>query len=122
MRVQARLSKDTTDVTWTQASQAPILTAKGGLMHSLNPQERVRSASGWGGWALVAVPRLAAIAAVALALVGSAGTARDAAAALPPGNTGAQWNQIAEDTGVGSGTLQSEGFICMAHGSAAGVE
>jgi hypothetical protein len=83
------------------------------------PQKRFRSASVWRGWALVAVPRVAAIAAVALAIVGSAGTARDAAAALPPGNTVAQWNQIAEDTVVGSGTFQSEGLIYMAYASAA---
>ncbi len=58
-------------------------------------------------------------AAVALAFAASAGTTRDAAAALPPGNTVAQWNQIAEDTVVGSGTFQTEGFIYMAYASAA---
>jgi hypothetical protein len=87
-------------------------------MHSLMSQKRVRSASVWGGWALV-VLRVAAIAAVALAIVASAGTTRDAAAALPSGNTVAQWNQIAEDTVVGSGTFQSEGLIYMAYASAA---
>ena len=49
----------------------------------------------------------------------SAGTARTAAAALPPGNTAAQWNKIAEDTVVGSGAFQAEGLIYMAYVSAA---
>jgi hypothetical protein len=57
--------------------------------------------------------------AVAAAVAASAGTTRSAAAALPPGNTVAQWNKIAEDTVVGSGTFQSEGFIYMAYVSAA---
>jgi hypothetical protein len=51
--------------------------------------------------------------------VASAGTSPNAAAALPPGNTVAQWNKIAEDTVVGSGALQSEGLIYMAYVSAA---
>ncbi len=55
--------------------------------------------------------------AVAVALV--AGTTRNAAAALPPGNTVAQWNKIAEDTVVGSGAFQSEGLIYMAYASTA---
>ncbi len=55
--------------------------------------------------------------AVAVALV--AGATRDAAAALPPGNTVAQWNKIAEDTAVGSGAFQAEGFIYMAYASTA---
>ncbi len=42
-----------------------------------------------------------------------------ATAVLPPGNTVAQWNKIAEDTVVGSGTFQPEGFIYMAYPSAA---
>jgi hypothetical protein len=63
--------------------------------------------------------RFAAVAAAALAVAASAGTTGDAAAALPPGNTVAQWNQIAEDTVVGSGAFQSEGFIYMAYVSAA---
>src|SRR5215218_5287175 len=65
------------------------------------------------------VLRVVAIAAVALAVATSAGTIRDAAAALPPGNTVAQWNKIAEDTVAGSGAFQSEGFIYMAYGSTA---
>jgi VCPO second helical-bundle domain len=51
---------------------------------------------------------------IALALV-----ARGAHAALPPGNTVQQWNQIAEDAVVGSGPFQGEGFIYMAYVSAA---
>ena len=43
----------------------------------------------------------------------------NAAAALPPGNTVAQWNKIAEDTVVGSGAFQGEGFIYMAYASTA---
>jgi hypothetical protein len=49
----------------------------------------------------------------------AANTTRNAAAALPPGNTVAQWNKIAEDTVVGSGAFQSEGFVYMAYASAA---
>jgi hypothetical protein len=49
-----------------------------------------------------------AIALMAMAVAASAGTIRNAAAALPPGNTVAQWNKIAEDTVVGSGAFQSE--------------
>jgi hypothetical protein len=60
-----------------------------------------------------------AIAVVALAFATSAGTSPNAAAALPPGNTVAQWNKIAEDTVVGSGAFQSEGLIYMAYVSAA---
>jgi hypothetical protein len=56
-----------------------------------------------------------AVAAVAT----SPGTTRNATAALPPGNTVAQWNKLAEDTVVGSGAFQSEGFIYMAYASTA---
>jgi hypothetical protein len=59
------------------------------------------------------------MAAVALAVAAAAGTSRDAAAALPPGNAVAQWNQITEDTIVGVGMLADEGFIYMAYVSAA---
>src|SRR6266700_1253260 len=52
---------------------------------------------------------------IALALAAVA----PAAAVLPPGNTVQQWNTIAEDTVVGSGAFQSEGFIYMAYVSAA---
>jgi hypothetical protein len=65
------------------------------------------------------VLRVVTIAAVALAVAASAGTTRNAAAALPPGNTVAQWNQITEDTVAGVGTLADEGFIYMAYASAA---
>jgi hypothetical protein len=65
------------------------------------------------------VLRVVAIAVVAMAVATSAGTIRNAAAALPPGNTVAQWNKIAEDTVVGSGAFQSEGLIYMAYASAA---
>jgi hypothetical protein len=40
-------------------------------------------------------------------------------AALPPGTVVQQWNQIAEDTVVGSGAFQNEGLIYMAYVSAA---
>ena len=42
-----------------------------------------------------------------------------ASATLPPGNTVQQWNKIAEDTVVGSGAFQGEGYIYMAYTSAA---
>ena len=45
--------------------------------------------------------------------------AQAASATLPPGNTVEQWNKIAEDTVVGSGAFQPEGFIYMAYASAA---
>jgi hypothetical protein len=63
--------------------------------------------------------RILAIAVLALALGASAGTTGTGAAALPPGNTVAQWNTIAEDTVVGVGMLADEGFIYMAYASAA---
>jgi len=65
------------------------------------------------------VLRVVAIAVTAIAVAASAGTTRHAAAALPSGNTVAQWNMIAEDTVVGSGAFQSEGLIYMAYASAA---
>jgi hypothetical protein len=65
------------------------------------------------------VLRVVAIAVTALGVAASAGTTRPAAAALPPGNTVAQWNKIAEDTVVGSGAFQSESFIYMAYASTA---
>src|SRR6266487_7899 len=71
---------------------------------------------------LARVLRVLAIAVVALAVATSEGTTGNAAAALPPGNTVAQWNQIAEDTVVGSGTFQTEGFIYMAYVSAAAYD
>jgi hypothetical protein len=68
---------------------------------------------------LAQVLRVVAIAGTALAVAASAATTRNAAAALPPGNTVAQWNQIAENIVVGSGAFQSEGLIYMAYASAA---
>src|SRR4029434_5253546 len=51
---------------------------------------------------------------IAMALV-----APSAPAVLPPGNAVQQWNKIAEDTVVGSGTFQPEGCVYMAYVSAA---
>ena len=48
-----------------------------------------------------------------------AGATSNAAAALPPGNAAQQWDQIAEDTVVGSGAFQGEGFVYMAYVSMA---
>ena len=59
------------------------------------------------------------IVAVALLIGAAAGTERDAAGALPPGNTVEQWDQIAEDTVVGSGVFQNEGYLYMAYESTA---
>jgi hypothetical protein len=56
---------------------------------------------------------------IALAIVTLTWPMSPAAWALPPGNTVQQWNQIAEDQVVGSGTFQAEGFIYMAYVSAA---
>jgi hypothetical protein len=58
--------------------------------------------------------------AVALAVVAAGGTTRNAsAAALPPGNTVEAWDKIAEDTIVGSGAQQIEGFLYMSYVSTA---
>jgi hypothetical protein len=56
---------------------------------------------------------------MALVIAAASGTTRNAAAALPPGNTVEQWNTIAENTVVGSGAFQNEGLIYMAYESAA---
>jgi hypothetical protein len=48
-----------------------------------------------------------------------AGAAGSAAAALPPGNAAQQWDKIAEDTVVGSGAFQGEGFVYMGYVSKA---
>src|SRR5207247_7645900 len=58
---------------------------------------------------ILILPLLIALTLVALA--------SPASATLPPGNTVQQWNKIAEDTVVGSGTFQPEGFIYMAYAS-----
>jgi hypothetical protein len=73
-------------------------------------------------WVLAPALRVVALAIVALTVAASTGTTRNAAAALPPGNTVAQWNKVAEDTVVGSGAFQTEGFIYMAYASAAVYE
>jgi hypothetical protein len=57
---------------------------------------------------------LAAVVVVALAGLAGA-TARKADAVLPPGNAVEQWDKIAEDTVVGSGAFQIEGFVYMAY-------
>src|SRR5215831_7819246 len=63
---------------------------------------------------------LGLVAAVAAcAVVASAGALHTAAAAPPPGNAAQQWNKIAEDTVVGSGAFQGEGFVYMAYVSMA---
>jgi hypothetical protein len=59
------------------------------------------------------------VAAAALSVAVAAGSTRNAAAALPPGNTVEQWNKIAEDTVVGSGAFQNEGLVYMAYESTA---
>lgn len=63
--------------------------------------------------------RLAVIAVTAFGVAASAGTTRDATAALPSGNAAQQWDKIAEDTVVGSGAFQGEGFVYMAYVSMA---
>jgi hypothetical protein len=63
--------------------------------------------------------KLVAAAAVVAVLASLTTTPRPAAAALPVGNTVAQWNRIAEDTVVGSGTFQIEGFVYLAYESTA---
>ena len=60
---------------------------------------------------ILILPLLIALALIAPAAPGSA--------TLPPGNTVQQWNKIAEDTVVGSGAFQAEGYIYMSYTSAA---
>jgi hypothetical protein len=62
-----------------------------------------------------AVVRLLCAASLVATLMPTAG----ADAALPAGNTAQQWNRIAEDTVVGSGTFQNEGMVYMAYVAAA---
>ena len=62
---------------------------------------------------------LTAILSIALAIVMLTCPMSMAAWALPPGNTVQQWNAIAENTVVGSGAFQAEGFIYMGYVSAA---
>src|SRR5438876_11048085 len=56
---------------------------------------------------------------ITLAIVVMTCPMSEAAPTLPPGNTVQQWNTIAENTVVGSGAFQAEGFIYMAYVSAA---
>ncbi len=56
---------------------------------------------------------------ITLAILIMTCTMSQAAATLPPGNTVQQWNTIAENTVVGSGAFQAEGFIYMAYVSSA---
>jgi hypothetical protein len=63
--------------------------------------------------------RLAVVAVLALGVAASAGTAHTAAAALPSGNAAQQWDKIAEDTVVGAGAFQGEGFVYLAYVSKA---
>jgi hypothetical protein len=70
-------------------------------------------------WALLlALVGLAAHGAAASARP-SAGVSNPSAVTLPPGNAAQQWNKIAEDTVVGSGAFQGEGFVYMAYVSMA---
>src|SRR5437870_2729256 len=56
---------------------------------------------------------------IALAMVTMNSPTGKAAPTLPPGNTVQQWNTIAENTVVGSGAFQAEGFIYMGYVSSA---
>src|SRR6266436_4436750 len=56
---------------------------------------------------------------IALAMVTMNSPTGKAAPTLPPGNAVEQWNTIAENTVVGSGAFQAEGFIYMAYVSSA---
>src|SRR4029079_277376 len=54
--------------------------------------------------------------AVAMAIVTAGAATRNASAAvLPPGNTVEQWEKIAEDTILGAGAQQIEGFLYMSY-------
>src|SRR4029434_6983108 len=56
---------------------------------------------------------------ITLAMLIMASPIGKASPTLPPGNTVQQWNKIAEDTVVGSGTFQPEGIVYMSYVSAA---
>ena len=60
---------------------------------------------------------LAAITALSLSVATPA--TQSQAATLPPGNAAQQWDKIAEDTIVGSGAFQGEGYVYMAYVSMA---
>jgi len=61
--------------------------------------------------------RALAVSVTAAAVLAAA--AGNAGAALPPGNAAQRWDQIAEDTVVGSGAFQGEGFVYMTYVSEA---
>ena len=63
--------------------------------------------------------RILALAALALCFAFVGGTARNAAATLPSGNTVQQWDEIAANTVVSSGAFGNEGLQYMAYVSAA---
>jgi hypothetical protein len=60
---------------------------------------------------------LVVVAVVATALTLGASSGR--AVTLPPGNAAQQWDKIAEDTVVGAGAFQGEGFVYLAYASKA---
>jgi hypothetical protein len=62
--------------------------------------------------------RLLVVVAV-LATAVTLGVSTGRAVTLPAGNAAQQWDKIAEDTVVGGGALQSEGFVYLAYVSAA---
>jgi hypothetical protein len=61
---------------------------------------------------------IAVVIAVGVAAI-AGGEARSSGVVLPPGNAAEQWDKIAEDTVVGSGTFQNEGLVYMAYATAA---
>jgi hypothetical protein len=63
--------------------------------------------------------RILALAALTVFLALAGGTARNAAATLPSGNTVQQWDEIAANTVVSSGAFGNEGLQYMAYVSAA---
>jgi hypothetical protein len=63
--------------------------------------------------------RILALTALALSFALVGGTARNAAATLPSGNTVQQWDEIAANTVVASGAFGNEGLQYMAYVSAA---
>jgi hypothetical protein len=63
--------------------------------------------------------RILALIALALSFAAVGGTARNAAATLPLGNTVQQWDEIAANTVVSSGAFGNEGLQYMAYVSAA---
>ena len=84
----------------------------------VDPQQRKSAVRK--GWVMRArALRVVVVTATAVAVAVVAGSARNAAAALPPGNAAQQWDKIAEDTVVGSGAFQGEGFVYMAYVSMA---